>query len=80
MNANEFAFNITNAKGGVVATAQNPAAGDGQAATLDFGTLTYSIDQVKQDVASGVAQVGSAANSYVYRYTVSETPRICPPR
>lgn len=73
MNANEFAFNITDAKGGVVATAQNPAASDGQAATLDFGTLTYSIDQVKQDVASGVAQVGSAANSYVYRYTVSES-------
>lgn len=73
MNANEFAFNITDAKGDVVAKAQNPAASDGQAATLDFGTLTYSIDQVKQDVASGVAQVGSAANSYVYRYTVSES-------
>ena len=72
MNANEFAFNITNAKGNVVATAQNPAAGDGQAATLDFGTLNYSIDQVKQDVESGVAQIGSAANTYVYRYTVSE--------
>lgn len=72
MNANEFAFNITNAKGNVVATAQNPAAGDGQAATLDFGTLNYSIDQVKQDVESGVAQIGSAANPYVYRYTVSE--------
>ncbi len=72
MNANEFAFNITDAKGGVVATAQNPAASDGQAATLDFGTLTYSIDQVKQDVESGVAQIGSAANPYVYRYTVSE--------
>ena len=72
MNANEFAFNITNAKGNVVATAQNPAAGDGQAATLDFGTLNYSIDQVTQDVESGVAQIGSAANTYVYRYTVSE--------
>lgn len=72
MNANEFAFNITDAKGGVVATAQNPAAGDGQAATLDFGTLNYSIDQVKQDVANGVAQIGSTANTYVYRYTVSE--------
>lgn len=72
MNANEFAFNITDAKGGVVATAQNPAAGDGQAAKLDFGTLNYSIDQVKQDVANGVAQIGSTANTYVYRYTVSE--------
>lgn len=72
MNANEFAFNITDAKGNVVATAKNPAAGDDQAAALDFGTQSYSIDQVKQDVASGVAQIGSAANSYVYRYTVSE--------
>lgn len=72
MNANEFAFNIADAKGNVVATAQNPAAGDGQAATLDFGKLNYSIDQVKQDVESGVAQIGSAANTYVYRYTVSE--------
>ena len=72
MNVNEFAFNITDAKGKVVATAQNPAAGDGQAATLDFGTLNYSIDQVKQDVASGVAQVGATADTYVYRYTVSE--------
>lgn len=78
MNANEFAFNITNAKGNVVATAQNPAAGDGQAATLDFGTLNYSIDQVKQDVESGVAQIGSAANTYVYRYTVSEDPAHLP--
>ena len=72
MTAGEFRFTVTNALGATVATATNLAAGDGQAATLDFGTLTYSIDQVKQDVASGVAQVGSAANSYVYRYTVSE--------
>ena len=72
MTVGEFRFTVTNALGATVATATNPAAGDGQAATLDFGTLNYSIDQVKQDVESGVAQIGSAANTYVYRYTVSE--------
>ncbi|MEE8722064.1 MAG: FctA domain-containing protein [Eggerthellaceae bacterium] len=74
MNAGEFSFVVKNAKGATVAQATNPAAGDGVAASLDFGTFTYTNAQVAADLASGVAQQYPATTGIgaVYRYYVSE--------
>ncbi len=71
MTEGEFSFAVVDGAGTTVATAQSPAAADGQAATVDFGTFSYSTAQIAADVASGAA-VKTADGSWTYAYNARE--------
>ncbi len=71
MTEGEFSFAVVDGAGTTVATAQSPAAADGQAATIDFGTFSYSTAQIAADVASGAA-VKNADGSWTYTYNARE--------
>lgn len=77
MSANEFTFNIKDAKGNIVATAQNPAANDGEAAPLSFRSLAYSSDRLVTDAADGLATANNGG-TYTYSYTAAEDTAALP--
>ena len=77
MSASEFTFNIKDAKGNIVATTQNPAANDGEAAQLSFRAFEYSSDQLATDVANGLA-TANAGGTYTYTYTAVEDTAALP--
>ena len=70
MVANEFHFTVVNAadqnKTGV-ADGYNDANGN-----ITFSGISYTTQQMQQDVANGLAQPGAGDNTYVYTYTVAE--------
>lgn len=70
MAAGEFRFTVVNAadqSGTVVSEGYNDANGN-----ITFGGISYSTQQMQQDVANGLAQLGAGGNTYVYTYTVAE--------
>lgn len=69
--AGEFSFSVRDARGNVVATATNPASGDGEAAGLAFSPIAYTTDALEQMVADGTA-TRAADGSWAIPYTVSE--------
>lgn len=69
--AGEFSFYVRDARGNVVATATNPASGDGEAAGLAFSPIAYTTDALEQMVADGTA-TRAADGSWAIPYTVSE--------
>lgn len=75
MKAGEFTFRIVNAADNgaqkkVIAEAENAAAGDGEAGTVDLGAISYTTEQLKKDAAGGLAV--KQDGSYVYQYSVYE--------
>ena len=73
--ADEFTFQMRDAKGAVVATVTNAADG-----TVDFGAVKYTSAKALEDVANGIAvQVGTADKPvYRYTYTLSEVTDALP--
>lgn len=69
--AGEFSFSVRDARGNVVATATNPAFGDGEAAGLAFSPIAYTTDALERMVADGTA-TRAADGSWAIPYTVSE--------
>ena len=66
----EFHFTVTNTadqKNTVVANGYNDANGN-----ITFDAISYSTQQMQQDVENGLANLGDEANTYVYQYTVAE--------
>lgn len=66
----EFRFTVVNAadqSGTVVSEGYNDANGN-----ITFGGISYSTQQMQQDVENGLANLGDEANTYVYQYTVAE--------
>ncbi len=66
----EFHFTVTNTadqKNTVVANGYNDANGN-----ITFDAISYSTQQMQQDVVNGLANLGDEANTYVYQYTVAE--------
>lgn len=69
--AGEFSFSVRDARGNVVATATNPASGDGEAAGLAFSPIAYTTDALEQMVQDGTA-TRAADGSWAIPYTASE--------
>lgn len=70
MVANEFHFTVVNAADQnktPVADGNNDANGN-----ITFSGISYTTQQMQQDVADGLAQPGKDDNTYVYTYTVAE--------
>ena len=75
MKADEFTFNITNAKDTaeqktIVSSGKNKAAADGKAGDIDFAEIKYTTAKLKSDVAAGLAVKENG--KYIYQYIVSE--------
>ena len=74
--AGEFQFQVTDAKGNVVSTGVNAASTDGQAGTVSFDKLTYTVDQLVADARGGIANLDNTSDPaqyvYTYDYTVAE--------
>ena len=74
--AGEFKFQVTDAKGNVVANGSNAAAPDGQAGAVTFDKLSYTIDKLVADARAGIAEFDNTSHPtnyvYTYHYTVSE--------
>ena len=75
MKADEFTFNITNAKDTaeqktIVSSGKNKAAADGNAGDIDFAEIKYTTAKLKFDVAAGLAVKENG--KYIYQYIVSE--------
>ena len=75
MKADEFTFNITNAKDTaeqktIVSSGKNKAAADGKAGAIDFAEIEYTTAKLKSDVAAGLAVKENG--KYIYQYIVSE--------
>ena len=75
MKADEFTFNITNAKDTaeqktIVSSGKNKAAADGNAGDIDFAEIKYTTAKLKSDVAAGLAVKENG--KYIYQYIVSE--------
>lgn len=77
MAADEFAFTIKDAKGGIVATATNPAANDGEAAALSFRALEFNTDELADDVANGLA-TANEDGTFTYSYLAAEDTAALP--
>lgn len=66
----EFHFTVTNTaddSNTVVAHGYNDADG-----SITFDGISYSTQQMQQDIANGLALPGTGDNTYVYTYTVAE--------
>ena len=75
MKADEFTFNITNAKDTaeqktIISSGRNKAAADGKAGDIDFAEIKYTTAKLKSDVAAGLAVKENG--KYIYQYIVSE--------
>ena len=75
MKADEFTFNVTNAKDTaeqktIVSSGKNKAAADGKAGAIDFAEIEYTTAKLKSDVAAGLAVKENG--KYIYQYIVSE--------
>ena len=75
MKDDEFRFRITNAEDKaeqktVIAEGTSAAAKDGKAGAVEFGRITYTTKQLKNDVDDGLAV--KKDGKYVYQYLVSE--------
>ena len=72
----EFKFQVTDAKGNVVANGSNAAAADGKAGAVTFDKLSYTIDKLVEDARDGIAEFDNTSHPtnyvYTYHYTVSE--------
>ena len=69
--AGEFKFSVRDAHGSKVATADNRASGDGEAAELTFSRIDYTTGSLDQMVKDGTA-TKTADGSWSIPYTVSE--------
>ena len=69
--AGEFKFSVRDAHGSKVATADNRASGDGEAAELTFSRIDYTTDALEQMVKDDIA-TKTADGSWSIPYTVSE--------
>ena len=66
----EFHFTVTNTADNsntVVADGYNDADGN-----ITFDRISYSTQQMQQDVVNGLAKLGTGDDTYVYTYTVAE--------
>ena len=63
----EFKFDVYNKAGASVATGTNDADG-----TITFGEISYSTQQMQEDVVKELALYDKDSNTYTYQYTVSE--------
>lgn len=73
MAASEFNFVVYNTKDPSktpVSKGSNQAASDGQAADIDFTSISYTTEQMNQDVVNGLAT--KVDNTYTYTYNVEE--------
>ena len=75
MKADEFTFNVTNAKDTaeqktIVSSGKNKAAADGKAGAIDFAEIEYTTAKLKADVVDGLAVKENG--KYIYQYIVSE--------
>ncbi len=70
MGDGEFHFTVVNAEdqsNTVVADGYNDANGN-----ITFSGISFNTQQMQQDVANGLAELGADDNTYVYTYTVAE--------
>ena len=70
MVAGEFRFTVVNTadqSGTVVSEGYNDADG-----SITFDRISYSTQQMQQDIVNGLALPGTGDNTYVYTYTVAE--------
>lgn len=76
MKADEFTFNVTNAKDTaeqktILSSGKNAAAAAGKAGDVDFAEIKYTTARLKSDVAKGLAV--KEGSRYIYQYVVSES-------